>query len=520
MGIPSYFSHIIKNHNIIIKKPNLQSVIQNLYIDSNSIIYDIIYSLDTTDVEFEIIYEKICSKILLYIEQLQPQNLVYIAFDGIAPIAKLSQQRTRRIKNVILKKINNKLSGASSGWDTTQITPGTEFMKSLNKYIQHFFTQQKGQKYTVKLSLTDEAGEGEHKLFRYIRDHNHTDQTTVVYGLDADLIMLSLLHTKYCSQIYLYRETPHFIKQLDSSLNPAELYLISINDLCDRIASGMTNNQPTCENKTRVMTDYIFICFMLGNDFIPHNPSINIRTNGIDILLEIYKKFHADKKFIIDEKGSIEWKNFRAFMQILSSEEENYLKYEHSLRNKHEKRRFPTGTDDEIQMKLNYLPSIHREGEIYINPNSKGWQTRYYNTLFDVEYNEIRRKQICFQYLEALEWTWKYYSQECYDWRWKYDYDYAPLFEDVVKYIPYYQFDFIKHSTEPHINNITQLIYVLPSESHYLLPTKVQTILQTKFAHWFDKETISFKWDYCKYLWEAHLTLPDMDIQTIEKSFT
>ena len=520
MGIPSYFSHIIKNHNIIIKKPNLQSVIQNLYIDSNSIIYDIIYSLDNIDVPFDIIYEKICSKILLYIEQLQPQNMVYIAFDGIAPIAKLSQQRTRRIKNVILKKINNKLNGSSGGWDTTQITPGTEFMNSLNKYIQHFFMQQKNQKYTVKLSLTDEAGEGEHKLFRYIRDHDHKDQTTVVYGLDADLIMLSLLHTKYCNQIYLYRETPHFIKQLDSSLSPAELYLISINDLRDRIADSMSNKEPSEEQKTRFMTDYTFICFMLGNDFIPHNPSINIRTNGIDILLEIYKKFHSDEKFIIDKDGCIEWKIFRAFMQLLSTEEENYLKYEHSLRNKQEKRHFPTGSDEEIQMKLNYLPSSHREGEIYIDPNSTGWQSRYYNTLFDVEYNEIRRKQICFQYLEALEWTWKYYSQECYDWRWKYDYDYAPLFEDVVKYIPYYQFDFIKYSTEPHINNITQLIYVLPSESHYLLPTKVQTILQAKFSHWFDKKSISFKWDYCKYLWEAHLTLPDMDIQTIEKSFT
>jgi len=51
MGIPSYFSYIVKNHSDIICKLNKDTLkkiggkIDNLYLDSNSIIYDCFYQL-------------------------------------------------------------------------------------------------------------------------------------------------------------------------------------------------------------------------------------------------------------------------------------------------------------------------------------------------------------------------------------------------------------------------------------------------------------------------------------------
>jgi len=146
-------------------------------------------------------------------------------------------------------------------------------------------------------------------------------------------------------------------------------------------------------------------------------------------------------------------------------------------------------------------------------------EKRYYETVFDIEYTEERLKQVTRKYLEALEWTWKYYSQYCHDWKWHYEYDYAPLVEDVLRTIPYYEFDLIKTSRVPTIHELVQLIYVLPNESHCYLPVAVRDILDIKCAAWFDKTNIQFKWEYCKYLWESHLELPYMNTDIIEKMF-
>ena len=87
MGIPSYFSHIIKNHNIIIKKPTLKNV-DNLYLDSNSIIYDVVHQL-SENVKDDVIFQQICQKIMYYIQNIQPHKNVFIALDGVAPVLNL-----------------------------------------------------------------------------------------------------------------------------------------------------------------------------------------------------------------------------------------------------------------------------------------------------------------------------------------------------------------------------------------------------------------------------------------------
>jgi 5'-3' exonuclease len=230
MGIPSYFSHIVKNHDKIIKKIcQLNKNIDNFYLDSNSIIYDSLRLLEKEYNGDDILFEKkllehVCEKIDEYISIIKPLNRVSIAFDGVAPIAKLEQQRTRRYKSYLLNMFKNTFEKQSDKWDKTAITPGTEFMAKLGNFIKNYY-ENKEKQYNIQkfiVSTSDECGEGEHKLFEYIRKNalSHHKEISMVYGLDADLIMLALNHLPVSNQIYLYRETPEFIKSLNRDLEP------------------------------------------------------------------------------------------------------------------------------------------------------------------------------------------------------------------------------------------------------------------------------------------------------------
>ena len=515
MGIPAYFSYIIKNHKKIIKVIESLDEVHNLYMDCNSIIYDAFYSLeDKTNNVHNNIIAAVISKIRHYITKIKPTRNIILAFDGVAPVAKLEQQRTRRTRSQFLNEINANLKNKpNNSWNTNAITPGTDFMNQLGTAITSEF---KNNNNIIVNFFT--PGEGEHKIFEYIRvnPNMHVGLNTIIYGLDADLIMLSINHLPITNQIYLFRETPEFIKSLDSSLNPNKLYMIDIPLLTNQIILDMNNGKEvTGELHKRRIYDYIFLCFFLGNDFMPHFPSINIRTNGINILLDVYRNTFGDTDENLTDGTKIYWKNVRKIIQKLAESEENYLKHEHIKRDKGEKRFLPTNTPEEKENKFNSIPSFDRIYEKFINPFEVGWQERYYKTLFNMKIDDTRKQQVCQNYMEALEWTFKYYSSGCHDWRWKYNYNYAPLLEDLIKFIPYFDTDFIKKKLPNPVTAKTQLAYVLPKTSHNLIEKDVLNKLHPYIDEWYP-ENYEFKYAYCKYFWESHVDLPEIPIDKLE----
>ena len=270
MGIPSFFSHIVKNHGSIIKKiVELNKKMNNLYLDSNSIVYDCLRSIKyTRDLQFEKeLMQAVCLKIDEYIKAIKPNNTILIAFDGVAPVAKLEQQRTRRYKSDLESKIKKQLNlDDKKCWDTRAITPGTKFMRKLNNYIKKYYHANE-KKYNVDkiiVSGSDEKGEGEHKIFNHIRkfETQHKKQTTIIYGLDADLIMLALNNLPVAKWIYLYRETPEFITYIDKNLKPNETYVVDIPELSQAIIKEMNGGLPPNNSQQKnKLYDYIFLCF-------------------------------------------------------------------------------------------------------------------------------------------------------------------------------------------------------------------------------------------------------------------
>ena len=528
MGVPSYFSYIIRNYPNIIRDwkfflQNQMFQFHHLFMDCNSIIYDAFHSLDVNEktnlsIEDRII-NKVCANIKDYVSYIKPTKTLYISFDGVAPLAKMEQQRTRRHRTKFLSKLEKK----EIQWDTCAITPGTEFMKRLSSRIKYDFKQGYKNIYNTEnivVSCSDEPGEGEHKLFSYIRNNDiKIEDNIAVYGLDSDLIMLSLFHLKYCNNIFVFRDTPEFLKsKLVSSGENSFLHFLDIFQLANSIQKEMS-----CENKNiRRIYDYVFMCFFLGNDFLPHFPSLNIRTHGMGVLLDIYRlalgKYH--NKFFITENNEIDWCHVKSFVIELAKHEKNFLLKEYSHRENYYQNKLNDRkmTDKD---KIDNLPLFYRIEEKYICPYEEDWETRYYKSLFHLEKaNNYSIKAICNNYLQGLEWVFSYYTNDCKSWKWKYDYHFPPLLSDLVGCIPNSKLSFLDNDKDlrqyrnaPYSDSV-QLCYVLPKESFSLLSKDLQKHVKKYDSYY--AEHYEFSWAFCRYFWESHVLLPTIKTYELE----
>jgi 5'-3' exoribonuclease 1 len=128
-----------------------------LLVDANSLIYDVIHE-GTYEGAQNDIKEKVFQKVVALIAKTNASR-AYVAFDGVVPYAKMKQQKQRRYKSYLTKQILGKKE-----WNTNAITPGTPFMRELDAYMKHACFEK-----DILFSGSDEEGEGEQKMFSYLR---------------------------------------------------------------------------------------------------------------------------------------------------------------------------------------------------------------------------------------------------------------------------------------------------------------------------------------------------------------
>jgi 5'-3' exoribonuclease 2 len=263
----------------------------------------------------------------------------------------MNQQRSRRFRSAkeakekdadkaeLLKMLKSQSGGEvddstsdamnKKTWDHNAITPGTPFMDILALSLRYWTayklnTDPAWAKVKVIISDATVPGEGEHKIMEFIRSQRsspeHDPNTRhVIYGLDADLIMLGLAthephfrvlredvffqdsHARTCricgQKGHEARECRGQVKEKDGEFDekdkahPLKPFIwLHVSILREYLEAEMyVPSQPFRFDLERALDDWVFMCFFCGNDFLPHLPSLEIREDGIDTLIAIWR---------------------------------------------------------------------------------------------------------------------------------------------------------------------------------------------------------------------------------------
>ncbi|XP_064599809.1 5'-3' exoribonuclease 2-like, partial [Liolophura sinensis] len=424
MGVPAFFRWLSRKYpailvNCVEEKPKQVGDVKapvdssqsnpnevefdNLYLDMNGIIHPCCHPEDRPAPKNE---DEMMVLIFEYIDRIfsivRPRKLLYMAIDGVAPRAKMNQQRSRRFraskeskeKAEEITKVREELLAkgayvppekpASEKFDSNCITPGTPFMfklaECLRYYVHDRLNNDSGWK-NIKVILSDAnvPGEGEHKIMDYIRkqrgqpDHDPNTHHCLC-GADADLIMLGLAtHEPYftiireefkpnkprscelCGQIGhelkectgAAKEKQGEFDELPASVGEEQAFIfLRLNILREYLERElMMTGLPFTYDFERALDDWVFMCFFVGNDFLPHLPSLEIRENAIDRLINLYKKTVHKTGGYLTDSGVVNLSRVQLVMadlgevedQIFKTRRDNELNFRR--RNKEKKKR-------------------------------------------------------------------------------------------------------------------------------------------------------------------------------------
>ncbi|KAL9599204.1 MAG: hypothetical protein Q9219_003985 [cf. Caloplaca sp. 3 TL-2023] len=309
-------------------------------------------------------------------------------FHGVAPRAKMNQQRSRRFRSAqeakekdedkeeflkMLKSQNGGIVAENAAamiqkktWDSNSITPGTPFMDILAASLRYWCAYKVNTDpawETMKVIISDATvpGEGEHKIMEFIRSQRsspeHDPNTRhVIYGLDADLIMLGLAthepHFRVLREDVFFQESKartcricgqkgHVaeackgeVKQKDGDFGEKDNALVQkpfiwlhVSILREYLAAEMyVPHQPFDFDLERALDDWVFMCFFVGNDFLPHLPSLDIKEDGIDTLIAIWRDNIPLMGGYVTKDGHVDLKRAQFILDGLAKQEDTIFR--------------------------------------------------------------------------------------------------------------------------------------------------------------------------------------------------
>lgn len=289
-----------------------------------------------------------------YIEHLfgkiKPKKLFFMAIDGVAPRAKMNQQRSRRFRTALdAEKARDKAIREGielpkeEAFDSNCITPGTDFMARLTEQLKYFISKKvtedvEWQGVEVVLSGHEVPGEGEHKIMEYIRQAKaqpgyDPNVRHCLYGLDADLIMLGLL--SHDPHFCLLREEVTFGRQTKKSkeLEHQNFFLLHLCIVREYLELEFQDLEQSgtldfAYDMERIIDDFILMAFFVGNDFLPNLPNLHINEGALALMFQKYKEILPKIGGYINEHGVINLERLGVLLDALSDVEHRFFEAE------------------------------------------------------------------------------------------------------------------------------------------------------------------------------------------------
>ena len=526
MGIPLYFKIISEKYPEIIRD-DINSK-DSLFLDLNCAIHPCCRKVmeDCGNIDSERLEKRMINEVLKYIEKLfllVNPKLLFIAIDGVAPCAKMNQQRLRRYKTILDKNNVDKIKleenmEISESWNTNAISPGTEFMSKLSKSIKHELSNNLCYK-GIEIYFSDSTvpGEGEHKILDFIKTNN-LQNDIVIYGLDADLIILSFVSHK--NNIFLLREALEFGKPvLDRFLylDIDNLKYFLVKDIQEKILIKDPTLVFTVEKLNSIIDDYIFISFLIGNDFLPHLLAFNLRENGLNILLDTYVELYVIYEQNLVNSKSINWDFLKVYFNELKNVEGDLLQ---KMWKKRQRFRLNRNYEDSYSQKmdlLNNYPILHLGSEKYIDIGHKNWKHRFYRKAMNI-YDSDDLESCCLNYLEGLNWTYNYYFKGCKSWNYIYNNRHCPSLNDLISTMNKFNLkNTLKIKESKPYSHIVQLLAIFPKKSINLIPKDYRKLVNEDLMEYYPE---SFEIDtyYKRYMWQCEPILPLINFDKINRA--
>lgn len=440
------------------------------------------------------LFKDVCMIVESILNIAKPTKRVILCVDGPAPLSKQNQQRQRRFRSA-------KEATDDSLFNSNCITPGTKFMDHLTKYIDWYIRKKINsdsywQSIQVIFSSEKVPGEGEHKLVNYIRCYGNQSESYCICGLDADLIMLAL--GTHMPKFYILRE--------DTYSTSNDFFCIDVGKISKNLSSMMKWEEEKYRfNHKSAIDDFIFLCFMLGNDFLPHIPSIEIIENGIELMLEVYRQVGTSYGHITNNIcGRVQFnpKTLGVMLGTIGQHEKE--NFERKLMKKKSFFADEVLENCSVQVEDKWVVDIDK------------YKNDYYTSHFPDGTDE---EKLCHQYLEGMQWVLSYYTQGVPNWKWNFPYHYAPPASTLSLHTN--NFVFPRYGRTIPSTAFQQLLCVLPPKSANLIPEPLGELLTDETSPLVKFCPIDFKVDLSgkRKEWEGIVLLPQVDYDVVRECY-